>query len=421
MINGKQSSVYKKTILPNGIRVVTEYIPSVRSVAVGCWVDNGSRDESARLNGLSHFVEHMVFKGTKTRRLHQIAQSMESVGGYLNAFTGREHTCFYARALDDHLKRAIDITTDLVFNPTFPQKEIEREKDVVLEEMKMYEDSPEDVIFESFDSALYPGHALGRPIIGSNKTVKSFSQSDLLKFTKSRFAANRIVISIAGNVDHDRAVDLVSECVKKGNKLAKTRSKKREKLPRYTPKSVVRTDTNFHQAHLLIGRRNFGLNSSKKLRLTLLNSVLGGGMSSRLNQNIREKYGYCYSIYSFANMISNTGEFGVYMATDLQKAEKSKDLIFKELKRLKDKPLSNAIVKRAKNQMKGSMMLGLENMSSRMMRLGKMELYYESFVDLDTTMDKLDRISSEELFSLAQDVLKPSRFSDIILKSQTKK
>ncbi len=419
IITNIDSSAFKKTTLSNGIRVVTEKIPSVRSVAVGCWIDNGSRHESERLNGISHFVEHMVFKGTTRRRVHHIAQSMESVGGYLNAFTGREHTCFYARALDEHLGRAIDITTDLVFNPSFPEKEIEREKDVVLEEMKMYEDSPEDVIFESFDAALYPRHPLGRPILGSEKTVKSFTRKNLVSFTKSHFSGNRIVISIAGNVEHDQAVRLVEKAMEKGEQPKKGKKKPVIKaIPRYNPKNITRDDTHFHQAHLLVGRRSFGLNNSKKLKLTLLNAVLGGGMSSFLNQNIREKFGYCYNIYSFANMISNTGEFGVYMATDLKKVDQARDLIFKELWKLQQKPLSKNKLKQSKNQMKGSMMLGLESMSNRMMRLGRLELYYNKVTDLDTTLENLDKITDDDLYRLSQDLLKPSRFSVISLTSK---
>jgi len=407
-------SSIQKTALANGLRIVTETIPSVRSVAVGCWIDNGSRFESARLNGISHFVEHMVFKGTKNRKVQQIGRSMESVGGYLNAFTGREHTCFYARCLDEQLPKAIDITTDLVLNPVFPKREIEREKDVVVEEMRMYADSPEDVVFEQFDKTLYPKHSLGRPIIGSEKTVRSISQEDLFRFTKNTFAAERLVISVAGNATHSEVVEHVEQALEKGSKISKKgRVNRNSTLPRYYPKDVSITNKQFHQSHILVGRRTIGLNSSKRLKLTLINSVLGGGMSSRLNQNIREKYGYCYNIYSFANMISNTGEFGVYMATDPQKVDRSRTLIFSELSKLKQKPLGKTRLKQAKNQLKGSMMLGLENMSTRMMRLGKLELYYGDIKSLDATIAALDKISVDALHEMSSKVLDPSKYSVI--------
>ncbi len=404
---------FQKTTLPGGIRLVTEEIPSVRSVSVGVWVHVGSRDESPTEAGMCHFIEHMVFKGTSNRRMHHIAQRMENVGGYLNAFTSKEYTCFYARCLDEHLPRALDTVLDLVINPVFPERELEREKDVVVEEMKMYEDTPDEYVFDLFDQALYGEHSMGRPVIGNEDAVRSFSRQDLVEFLGKHYTAGRIVISVAGNVRHSRVVKLVEKLV--GSSLSRGNdSGDRNAPPEQQPVSVQAVKP-MQQAHLILGGRGLHVHDKERVALSVLNTILGGGMSSRLNQNIREKYGYCYNIYSFINLHSDTGDIGVYMGTDASKADRSFKLIRREFDRLIDRPITRNELERAKSQAKGALMLGLENMSSRMMRIGRQELYYGRYYSLDEILDLVETATIEDIQRVAHRLLDESRFSDIRL------
>lgn len=409
------SKIFERTTLSNGVRVVTERIPSVRSVSVGVWIGVGSRDEAAEEGGVCHFIEHMVFKGTRKRRMHHIAQRMENVGGYLNAFTAKEYTCFYARCLDEHLDRAIDTVCDLVFNPVFPEKDLEREKDVVIEEMKMYEDTPEDRVFDLLEGALFNGHPMGLPIIGTDSSVKGFSREGLFDFMHRMFSPERIVISIAGNVDHRRAVRFVTRFFgEKQHAHLGTGKAIRQPIPPYLPS---RTDEQkqIQQAHIVLGTRAYDVHDDRRVALSVLNTILGGGMSSRLNQNIRERYGYCYNIYSFVNMHADTGDFGVYMGTDESKMAHAERLIFRELDKLNQTAIKPRALDRAKSQVKGSIMLGLESMGSRMMRMGRQELYYEQYFSLDEILEMVDAVTAPEVLDVAQDLFHRSRFSVVRL------
>lgn len=409
--------IFRKTILPNGVRIVSESIPSVRSVSVGAWVFSGSRDENRKQQGIHHFVEHMVFKGTTTRKMHLIAKRMESVGGFLNAFTGKEYTCYFARALDSHLTRSVETVTDLILSPTFPEKEIEKEKEVVLEEMKMYEDAPEDNIFDVFESVVYSGHGLAHPVLGIPKTVNNFSRDDLQSFVDSKYIPSRIVVAAAGNVDHDQLVGYVENAFEKRERANKPF--RRRKANGYSIQHVE-VARPVQQAHLVLGGRGCSTFDEDRLAFVVLNILLGGGMSSRLNQNIREKYGYCYSIYSFLNFHSDTGDFGIYTATEPSRIERTKDLIFRELKKLQKTPVGPRALNQARNQVKGSIMLGLESMSNRMMRLGKQELYFKKYVDLDRVINSVDSITEEKVQSVARRYLDPETLSSVILKPENK-
>lgn len=408
---------YQKSILDGGIRVVTESIPSVRSVSVGVWIETGSRDEKNEDAGICHFIEHMVFKGTRKRRMHQIAERLESVGGYLNAFTTKEHTCFYARALDEHLERSIDLVCDLILRPIFPVKELEREKDVVVEEMKMYEDSAEDFAFDLLESSLYRGHGLGRPIIGYESTVRGFTRDRLIDFMDSHYVGERIVLAVAGNVRHDRVVRMVEKSIH--DHTFRPYSGDRVKLNGYTAERVSRKRPT-QQAHLLLGTRSFSVHDDRRAALSVLNTIVGGGMSSLLNQNIREKYGYCYNIYSFCNMHSDSGEFGVYMGTDPSKIKKARQLIYRELKRMVDKQVSPRKLSKALNQMKGSIMLGLEGMGSRMMRIARQELYYGRFYSLDEIMNQIESVQASDVQQVASELFDPENFTSIELLPDSK-
>ena len=404
--------LFNSTTLDNGVRVVSERIPSVRSIAVGAWLAAGSRDEAPEASGISHFIEHMVFKGTRRRRMHHIAQRMEAVGGYLNAFTSKEYTCYYARGLDEHLERALDVVLDLVIDPTLPEREVEKEKEVVVEEMKMYEDAPEDLIFDRFESVLYPHHPLGRPVLGVPETVRSFSRDQLFDYIDDHYAPNRLVVAVAGNIEHDAIVRQVERL---------TRELDREPTPIHrAPANGYAAEEQIEhrpiqQAHLVIGTRAPGMTDPRRTVLTTLNTLLGGGMSSRLSQNIREKYGYCYNIYSFANMLSDTGDFGVYMGTDATKVDRSRKLIQRELDKLAQTPVSARSLTQAKNQLKGSLMLGLESMSNRMMRLGRIELTFGRYFSLDEIIASIDAVTAEEVRDLAAELFAPDRLSTVAI------
>ena len=404
--------MYEKTILSNGARIVTESIPSVRSVAVGVWIHTGSRDEEHSLAGISHFIEHMVFKGTARRRMHEIARRLESVGGYLNAFTGKEYTCFHARALDAHLERAIETTCDLILQPLFPEKEMAKEKAVVLEEMKMYEDSPEDVVFDRFERAVYKDHALGRPIVGFPETVSALSQQDLFQFVDRRYTPECMVLSVSGNVQHARVVRLAEKAFRDSDR--KRAECHRTSVGDYRAGDIVE-ERPIQQAHLVLGRRGIDINHAMRTTATVLNTILGGGMSSRLNQNIRERYGYCYNIFSFLNFYSDTGDIGVYMGTDPAHLAKAKKLIRRELDKLVQRPVSKRALNQAKNQVKGHIMLGLESMSNRMIRIARQELLLGRYVTLDEVLDELDKVSSDGVQEAAQLLYASEQFSSVAL------
>ena len=344
--------------------------------------------------------------------MHQIAERLESVGGYLNAFTTKEQTCYYARALDEHLDRSVDTICDLVLSPKFPEKDLEKEKDVVVEEMKMYEDSPEDYAFDLLEEQLYKGDSLGRPIIGYEETVRSFTQERLFAFCKTHYTGDHIVIAAAGNVVHEKVVQMVKKATRDISiGLATPRG---GDLALYTPGTISRKRPT-QQAHLLLATRAYDVNHRDRAALSVLNTIVGGGMSSQLNQNIREKYGYCYNIYSFCNMHADSGEFGVYMGTDPTKLKKSRQLIFRELHKMADKEVSPRRLNKAINQVKGSIILGLEGMGSRMMRIARQELYYGRYFTLDEVMDQVESVTASDIKRVAADLFDPAHFSTVEL------
>lgn len=403
---------FARTVLPSGVRVVTETIPSVRSVAVGAWVDAGSRDERAAENGVTHFIEHMVFKGTRRRRGYLINQRMESVGGYINAFTAKEHTCYYARGLDEHLLRGLDTVLDLVTGPTLPEREIEKEKDVVVEEIKMYEDTPDDLVFDLFDAAMYPDHALGRPVLGTPETVRSFSRPGLEAYMTKHYVPNRLVVAVAGLARHDEVVRATERLLADFERAPQAVARDGE-AP-YAPVETILAKP-IQQAHVALGTRVFGAHDPRHTALAVLNTILGGGMSSRLNQNIREKYGWCYSVYSFLNVQADSGDFGVYIGTDETRVDRARALIVREMERLTETPVSPRMLDRAKQQLKGSILLGLESMSNRMQRLGRIELTYGCEVSIEEAIAEVDAVTASDVLEVAQEVLRPERLSLVAL------
>lgn len=412
MQNLREIDFVRKTSLDNGLKIVTENVESVKSVSVGIWVKTGSRNETDKQAGITHFLEHMLFKGTDSRTSYDIAMSMESVGGYLNAFTSSEYTCYYSRCLNTQLDKALDVLSDMVLHPSFPEDEIEKEKKVVIEEMKMYRDSPDDFLFEEFSNKLFEGHPLGRPIIGFEETVSAFERSDLFAYMEERYQPWNLLVAVAGNTDHDRVVELVADYF--GSISARGGEQENQELTPYKVSSQT-LSKDIEQTHLILGRRGLDYDHDDKYRLLLANTVLGGGMSSRLHQNVREKYGYCYTINTFNQSYLDTGVYGVYVGTDKDYVKHVRKLIEQELQKLQEEPIPGKELLEAKSQLKGKLMLSLENMSSRMSRLAKSELYFNRFVTLDELTENIDRVEGEQVMEFAQTFFDKELFSEAIL------
>ncbi|MBO6792269.1 MAG: insulinase family protein [Balneolaceae bacterium] len=412
MENLKEIDYVTKSTLPNGLRIVTERIESVKSISVGIWVKTGSRNETAKQAGITHFLEHMLFKGTDKRTAFDIAQSMESVGGYLNAFTSSEYTCYYARCVDDQLGRALDVLSDMVLNPIFPEEEIEKEKKVVVEEMKMYRDSPDDYLFEEFTTKLFEGHPLGRPVIGFEDTVNAFNREDLYQYMSDRYRPDNLLIAIAGNVEHEEVVKVVSEYF--ADLEAKTTDKTIQPMTEFKPEKLKLTKA-IEQTHYVMGRRGLHFDHEDKYLLLLANTVLGGGMSSRLHQNVREKYGYCYSIQAFNQSYSDAGIWGVYVGTDQEYVDHVHELVVAELDKISTELIPEKEFEEAKSQLKGKLLLSQENTSNRMMRLAKSEMYFERFITLDELEENIDSVKAEDVLEFAKNFFDQTHFMDAVL------
>ncbi len=402
----------KKSTLPNGLKIVTENIDSVKSISAGIWVKTGSRNESVELAGITHFLEHMLFKGTEKRSAYDIALSMESVGGYLNAFTSTEYTCYFARCLDTKLVQAMDVLSDMIRNSQFPEEELEKEKKVVLEEMKMYRDSPDDYVFEMFSSQVFDGHPIGRPIIGYEETVSSFTRHNLFDYMEKRYRPDNLLVAVAGNVNHNEVVSLVEQLMD----IENNGSTENEEQP-LTEYSVSKQEASkaIEQTHMILGRRALNYDHPDKYLLLLANTVLGGGMSSRLHQNIREKYGYCYSIGPFNQSYTDSGLFGVYIGTDKDYVSHVRELITKEFERMQNEMVGEKELSEAKAQLKGKLLLSQENTSNRMTRLAKSELYFNRFISLNELVENIDAVSREDLLNFSHKFFGVKQFSETLL------
>ena len=416
METAKEVEYVTKTTLPNGLRIVTESIGSVKTISVGIWVKTGSRNEKKELAGVTHFLEHMLFKGTKKRTAFEIAQSMESVGGYLNAFTSSEYTCYYARCVDEQLSRALDVLSDMVLHPSFPEKEIEKEKKVVIEEMKMYRDSPDDYLFEAFTTKMFQNHALGRPILGFEDTVSAFTRQNLYDYMKDRYRPDNLLVAVAGNVNHEEVVELVSKYFE--HKSATSTTNKDQPLGALNPEKLALTKP-IEQTHYILGRRGLYFNHTHKYLLLLANTVLGGGMSSRLHQNVREKYGYCYSIQTFNQSYSDSGIWGVYVGTDKEYVGHVHELVVAELDKIRMEIIPEKEFFEAKSQLKGKLLLSQENTSNRMMRLAKSELYFGRFVTLDELEENINNVNAKQVLEFSNTFFDQKYFMEAILSPET--
>ena len=382
----------------------------MRSVALGVWVNVGGRYETETNQGISHFLEHMIFKGTEQRSQYDIALEIESVGGAINAMTMNELTCYYVHLLDENIDRGINVLSDIVNNSLFPEPEMAKEKSVVIEEIKGQEDEPGDLIFEYFSSELFKEHPLGLPILGTRETVSSFTSNDLRKFVADNYTADRIVIAAAGNIEHDE----LKESLETSFNFPVPKVK-RSSLPPGKVSPVRKSwERPINQAHIVTGCRGYKYTDAQKYPYFLLNTLLGGGMSSRLFQSIREKHGLAYTVYSFSESLSDTGMFGVYIGADKVNIDQVLELTHKELEKLYAEPLTSDELLRIKNQLKGNLMLGLESTSSRMHRLAKMEVYLNAFVTLDEVINRIDKITSEQIMQVAENLANPAEQITVI-------
>jgi len=397
--------LYQKSVLPNGVRLVTEKMPTVRSVAFGVWVQAGGRQETEANQGISHFLEHMIFKGTEKRSKLDIALEIESVGGLINAMTMKELTCFFAQMLDENVNTAVSVLSDIVANSIFPEEETIKEKTVVIEEINGQEDEPGDLIFDYFFRQIYPQHSLGLPILGTKETVNSFVSNDFRRLIQDKYTADKIVIAAAGNIEHLQLQKMVEKNFIFPQAKEKTSS---DIIPPMTPLRK-KWKRRISQAHIITGTRSYPYDDKRKYPFLLLNTVLGGGMSSRLFQSIRENFGYAYAVFTFNEALSDTGTWGVYIATDKDKVDNVLELTYKEYDRARKELLSNDELERIKTQLKGNLMLGLESTSSRMNRLAKMEIYLNDFISLDQVIKEIDIVTAEQVLEVAQELLQPEQ------------
>ena len=401
-----------REVLPNGLIVLSEEMSHIRSISIGIWMKSGSRDEVPELNGISHFVEHMVFKGTTTRSAQQIARQVDSIGGNMDAFTGKETICFNIKVLDEHLPIAIDILSDLVLNPVFDPKDINREKGVILEEIKMDEDNPDYLVHEIFTQNFWKDHPLGKPILGTKETVRSFEQAKLFDFYRQRFAPNNIIISAAGHLAHQHFVDLIKA---KFFGLQSFPNGYHQPAPAVTPRIITRNKKSLEQVQLCIGVPSHPIWHEKRYVSYVLNTVLGGGMSSRLFQNIREEQGLAYAIYSDLNPYRDTGCLTIYAGTSLESTRNVVDSVLAEFRELKNTRISDDELRRAKDQLKGSLMLSLESTTSRMSNLARQEMYFERFFSLDETIRQIESVSAEEIAEMANQLFQADKIAITVL------
>ncbi|MGH9631818.1 MAG: M16 family metallopeptidase, partial [Bryobacteraceae bacterium] len=382
------------TTLPNGVRVITETMPHVRSVSVGLWIGTGARHESKTQNGISHFIEHMVFKGTRNRSAEEIATVVDSTGGNLDAYTSKELVSFNTKVINDHLPVAFDVLSDLVLNPLFRADDIEKEKGVILEELKMEVDNPEYLVHETFSSNFWRNHPLGRSILGTKSTIKGFTQAAVEDYYRSVYAPDNILITAAGRLEHAQIVDLAARYFEG---LAQSAPLPPEAPPESFAPLVLKNKTSLEQVHVYMGVPAYPIADERRYGCYVLSTLLGGGMSSRLFQNIREKNGLAYAVFSELNLYRDTGCLAVYAGTSTTNARKVIEMIRAEFSRLTNEPVPAEELRRAKDHLKGSLALSLESTSSRMSNLARQELFFGRFFTVDEMVESIEQVTTEEV------------------------
>jgi len=404
---------YSITKLSNGTTIISEFIPYVKSFSLGFWFNVGARDENPANNGISHFIEHMLFKGTKKRSARRISEEIESYGGYLNAFTSKEHTCYYSRGLTKNLNRTFGILSDMIQNPLFRESHIKKEAGVVIDELRDIHDNPEELIFDKFEEVIFRGNSLSYPIIGTEGNIKKFNPGELQKYHRNKYNPANMLIVASGAVKHSDLVKLAERYI---NKRKPGIELSREKFYRKKVKDVV-VEKDFQQVHSIIGRSTIGLKNKKRIQVKLLSTMLGEGSSSRLFQAVREKLGITYQINSFLNSYQDVSAFGVYFSTNGKQADRVMDIVVKEFVKMKEKKITEKELNRVKEYIKGGMLLSLENTTNRMIRIANSFLYFNRVVSLDDFIKKIDSVTVDDISLIANELLDEKKLSKVILTS----
>jgi predicted Zn-dependent peptidase len=402
------AGVVRRTVLPGGLRVVTETLPTVRSAAFGIWVGVGSRDETPVLNGATHYLEHLLFKGTERRSALDISSALDAVGGEMNAFTAKEYTCYYARVLDNDLPLAIDVVSDMLTGSLIRQEDIDTERDVVLEEIAMTEDDPSDVVHDLFAKVMFGSSPLGRPVLGTVDTINALTRDQVAGFYKRRYRPEHLVVSAAGNVDHHKVVRQVEKAFAAAGALTRETAPAEPRGGARALRTAGRVeilDRSTEQAHLVLGLPGLARNDERRWALGVLNSALGGGMSSRLFQEVREKRGLAYSVYSYTSSYADTGIFGIYAGCQPKRVEEVLKICREELQRVAEQGITEEELSRAIGQISGSTVLGMEDTSSLMSRIGKAELCYGTHLSVDDLLAKISGVTMDQVREVASSVL----------------
>jgi len=407
---------YYLTTLPGGTKIVSEFIPHVQSFTLGFWFNVGARDESVRNNGISHFIEHMLFKGTKKRSARMIAEEIESYGGYLNAFTSKEHTCYYSKGLSETLGRTFSVLSDLIQNPLFKEIHIRKEAGVVIDELKDIDDNPEELLYDKFEEIIFNGSKLSFPVIGKENNILNFNSSTLFNYHGKNYSTDGLLIVASGNLRHDELIKLTEKYITEG-KAGRKRS--REQFQTKKVKDIF-IEKDVQQVHTIIGRATYGYNDKKRIPVRFLSALLGEGSSSRLFLAVREKLGITYQINSFLNSYNDTSAFGIYFSTNQNQYAKVIDIIYKEFKKLKEIPITEKELKKVKEYLKGGVVLSLESTTNRMMRIANSILYYDKVFSVEDYLSKVEKITVEDVQRTAKELLNESKLIKVILKSDSK-
>jgi len=412
----KETRNIHRHVLPNGLTVITEQMSHIRSVSIGIWLKTGSRDEESEWNGISHFIEHMVFKGTETRSAEAIARQVDSIGGNMDAFTAKECICFNIKVLDEHLPIAMDVLSDLVLHPVFDSGDIARERGVILEEIKMDQDNPEYLVHEIFTQSFWKDHALGLPILGTRETVKKFERPAVSRFYEHHFAPGNLIVCAAGNLHHEHFVHLTAKYF---DSMKPRKNGLYSPPPKTSFRINLRNKKSLEQVQICVGVPSHPVAHERRYASYILNSLLGGGMSSRLFQNIRERQGLAYSIYSDLNPYRDTGSMCIYAGTSRESAVKVVENVVSEFRNLKSTAVPEEELRRAKDQLKGSLMLSLESSTARMSNLARQEMYYDRFYGLDELIQRIESVHCEDLRQTADEFFRTEQIAVTILGNLT--
>ena len=407
---------YNKITLPNGIRILSETIPYVKSFSLGFWFNVGSRDENPPNNGITHFIEHMLFKGTKKRSARRIATEIESYGGYLNAFTSKEHTCYYGRGLANHLGKTFDVISDMIQYPTLKPAEIKKEASVIIDELNDIQDNPEELIFEKFEEMIFAGSSLSYPIIGTAENILGFSQLDFFNYIKEKYGFNKIIIAASGAVDHNQLVRLADKYFNKDMGVSPSRRRYFNNPGFHAKLEFVEKE--IQQVHAVIGKSTYGFKNEERINAALLTQILGEGSSSRLFQSVRERNGIAYQINSFLNSFYDTSAFGVYLSTNEKMVDRALSIIYREFKKLRSSKVSEKELNKAKEALKGNLLLSLESTSNRMIRMAQSEFYYNRIIPMEEIIKKIDGVTREQIIDIANELLDEKTMLKVIIKSK---